>query len=178
MFELYADKNRLSVRQRETVTSGSVNVYAVQFEFSPDWEGLERMAVFKAGAESRCVALDGGGRCAIPWEVMARPDVQLFAGVYGARGGEVVLPTAWAGLGFILEGVATGGEAQPPTPDLWRQELAGRGDGLAYDGQTLALLSGDKPLSAVPLEAVTMDEVNEAIGAAITGAVEKVYDGT
>lgn len=59
MFILNANKNQLTVRQREPVTSGSVNVYTARFEFSPDWQGLTRKAVFKAGSESRTVLLDG-----------------------------------------------------------------------------------------------------------------------
>ena len=42
MFILYADKNKLTLRQREPVTSGSANVYPVRSEFSGDWNGLER----------------------------------------------------------------------------------------------------------------------------------------
>ena len=151
MFQLYADKNRLTVRAREAVTSGSVNAYAVRFGFSPDWTGLARTAVFRAGGESRSVVLDGDGACAIPWEVLAQPRQELFAGVYGTQGGETVLPTAWASLGVILEGAAAGENAQPPTPDVWEQQLARKGDALAYDGLCLSLLSGDAPLSTVQI---------------------------
>lgn len=123
-----AEKNRLAVRRREPVTSGSVNVYQVRFEFSPDWDGLTRTAVFAAGGESRSVLLEWHNACEVPWEVMARHGVQLKVGVYGTKGSEVVLPTIWASLGTILEGVTTGQAAQPPTPDLWAQGLAGKGD--------------------------------------------------
>ena len=51
MFVLYANKNQLTARKKEPVTSGSVNVYTARFEFSPDWAGLTRKAVFKAGKE-------------------------------------------------------------------------------------------------------------------------------
>lgn len=151
MFELYADKVRLSVRAREALTSGMVNAAHVRFEFSGDWEGLEKTAVFQAGSESRSVLLDGGGECAIPWEALAKPWVQLKAGVYGTRGGETVLPTVWASLGTVLEGAAPAGGAYPPTPELWEQALAGKADGLAYDGLNLALLSGDRTLDAVQI---------------------------
>ncbi len=152
IFVLYADKNKLTVRAREPVTSGSVNIYTVRFEFSSDWEGLERAAVFKSGAESRSVPLDSGGECVIPWEVLAAHGQPLTAGVFGTRDGDTVLPTVWAGLGIVLEGVAAGADAQPPTPDLWRQELAGKGDRLDYTpGGELGLYGGGKLLSAVPV---------------------------
>jgi len=151
MFVLYANKTQLTVRQREPTTSGSVNVYQARFEFSPDWDGLTRTAVFKAGAVSRSVLLGESGECIVPWEVLEKPNIQLRVGVCGTRNGEEVLPTIWADLGTILEGAATGEDARPPTPDLWQQELAGKGDALEYDGLNLSLMSGDKPLSTVQI---------------------------
>ncbi len=149
MFILYADKNKLTVRQRESVTSGSVNVYPVRFGFSEDWDGLTRTAVFRGGGEVWSVLLDDTGECSIPWEVLQKPLTLLEAGVYGTRNGDTVLPTVWTSLGTVLPGAAPGEDAQPPTPELWQQELAGKGDHLSYDGLNLSLLSGDKPLSTV-----------------------------
>ena len=123
MFTLYADKNKLTLRQRETVTSGSANVYPVRFEFSADWDGMKRTAVFRAGEESRSVLLDGSGECSIPWEMLEDPGIRLYAGVYGTRDGDVVLPTVWTDLGMILTGAAPGEDARMPTPELWQQEL-------------------------------------------------------
>lgn len=153
LFALQADKTKLMVKKREPITSGSVNVYTVHFEFSPDWEGLTRTAVFRAGAESRSILLGKDGVCDVPWEVLTKHGVQLQAGVYGTRSGEVVLPTIWASLGTILEGVTTGQDAQPPTPDLWEQSLAGKGDRLDItpDGD-VGLYAGDRLLSAVPVQ--------------------------
>lgn len=151
MFILYAEKNRLTVRRRESVTSGSVNVYRARFEFSPGWQGMTRKAVFKAGKESRTVLLDETGECAVPWEVLVTHGQPLMAGVFGKQDG-VVLPTIWASLGTILEGVPTDGEgARPPTPDAWEEELAKKGGALAYDGLNLSLMSGDSTLSTVEI---------------------------
>ncbi len=149
MFCLFADKSDLTVTRQELVTSGSVNAHQVRFEFSPDWDGLSRTVVFRAGEESRSVVLDGGNETDIPWECLKVPGVQLSAGVYGKRGEELVLPTVWAYLGTVLEGAAPGEEAQPPTPELWEQELARKGDTLDYDGLNLSLMSGETVLSSV-----------------------------
>lgn len=151
MFILYANKTQLTVRKREPVTSGSANVCDALFEFSSDWEGLKRTAVFQAGTERRSVLLDESGMCAIPWEVLAVPGVQLAAGVYGTGAGETVLPTVWASLGTILEGAAPGENARPPTPDLWEQALSEKADGMNLDGLTLQLMAGGKVLSQVEL---------------------------
>lgn len=151
MFRLHADKNKLALLERESVTSGSVNVYGVSFEFSEDWTGLNKTAVFQAGCASREVLLGSSGACVVPWEVLRVPGYQLKAGVYGKQGGDVVLPTVWADLGVILEGVPAGG-SPPPSPELWEQELARKGDGLGYTEEgELGLYSGDKLLSAVPV---------------------------
>ena len=92
--------------------------------------------------------------CVIPWEALTKKGVLLMAGVYGTgEGGEIVLPTVWASLGTIFEGAKLGQNTQPPTPDLWQQELAGKADGLDYttDGE-LGLYAGKKLLSSVPIQ--------------------------
>ena len=151
IFILRANKNKLEVLEREPVTSGSVNAYRVRFEFSPDWQGLTRKAVFKTGKGSRTVLLDESGECVIPWEVLTVYGLPLMAGVFGTLD-ETVLPTIWTSLGTVLEGVPTASPgARPPTPDAWEQALAGKGDKLAYDGFDLSLMAGDKPLSTVQI---------------------------
>lgn len=155
MFVLFAYKTQLTVREREPITSGSVNVYEARFEFSTDWDGLDRTAVFQAGCRTWSVLLGDGGVCRIPWEALERPGCHLFAGVCGtAADGTVVLPTVWADLGAVLEGAVPAGEdARPPTPDLWRQELDKKGSRLAYtETGELGLYAGDKVLSSVPVE--------------------------
>lgn len=72
-----------------------------------------------------------------------------MAGVFGTAD-ETALPTTWANLGIILEGVPGDADgSKPPTPDLWEQELARKGDRLEYDGAELSLMSGDRTLSKV-----------------------------
>ena len=151
MFILYADKNRMAVRKREAVTSGSVNACSARFEFSPDWAGLTAKAVFRGSGVTKTVILDESGQCVIPWEVLASHGQPLMAGVFGSAE-DTALPTTWALLGTILEGVPGDGPGtKPPTPDLWEQELAGKGDTLSYDGLNLSLMSGDKTLSTVQI---------------------------
>ena len=128
MFELSASKVFLNVIQRETVTSGSVNVYLCQFQFDDSWDGLDRTAVFQSGDDKVSVILDGTNQCQIPWEVLENPRRTLEAGVYGTKDGNVVLPTVWASLGTIKEGASLGETSQPPTPGLYEQILSEIGD--------------------------------------------------
>lgn len=122
-FELHAEKNLLTIVKKSPMTSGSVNVYRVQFMFSPEWDGLSKRAVFRAGMGGEPIAVipDEDGICDIPWEVLAQPGALLYAGVYGTKGDDVVLPTVWAFLGTILQGTAPGESGRPPTPDAWEQ---------------------------------------------------------
>ena len=152
MFEFYAEKNKLLLCRRGRVTSGSANVYSVHFVFSVDWESLTRTAVFRAAEARVSVLLGPEGTCNVPWEVLQKPGCALEAGVYGTdAAGETVLPTVWVNLGTILEGV-TPGEVIPPTPELWEQALARKGDALGYtENGELGLYSGEELLSSVPV---------------------------
>lgn len=125
MFLLEVHKNGITARVTEMVTSGSVNVYPVEFEFSRDWDGLERVEVFRSGGESVSAMLDGADTCTVPWEVLTANDVgkALYIGVYGVRDGEVVLPTVWASVGKVYEGAKPGAASLPPTPSLLDQAL-------------------------------------------------------
>ena len=181
MFQLFADVSRLTVEQRETVASGGVNACLVKFRFSPEWDGLEKTAVFRAGQDSRAVLPEEDGRCAVPWELLAQPGRRLFAGILGRRGEGVVLPTVWADLGLILEGTDPGMPSLPPTPELWRQELDRKGDGLGYtEAGELGLYAGERLLSALPLSAPDhrklshLEDPDQHPMAAISGLVKEL----
>lgn len=115
------EKGILAVEERESFTSRSVNAYKVQFQFSADWEGLTRTAIFKAGGERRSVLLDKSDGCTVPWEMFVKPHVHLLAGVCGTREENVVVRTVWLDLGIIHPGAIAEEMSQPPTPDLWVQ---------------------------------------------------------
>ena len=128
MFRFYAKKVVLELNQKEIVTSGSVNVYQCQFQFDNAWDGLEKTAVFQAGNDTISTILDETGMCIIPWEVLQDAKRTLYAGVYGTKNGNVVLPTIWASCGEIKEGVNPGESTQPPTPSVYDQILGNIGN--------------------------------------------------
>ncbi len=120
-------KNQLAVRRREPLTSGSVNVYQVRFEFSPDWEGLERTACSGRETESRSVPLDDSGVCEIPWEcwppraAVKRRRVRHYRGaVFGAAHG-------LGGPGGHPGGRGPRGASRPPTPSCGGRSWTRRG---------------------------------------------------
>lgn len=123
MFILQANKNELLVKHREMITSGSVNVHKAKFYFDECWDGFARTAVFKTVNKSISVILDSENICMIPYEVLEKDKVDLYIGVYGTKGEDIVLPTIWAFATKIVLGVDIGEEPTPPTPDIWEQIL-------------------------------------------------------
>ena len=126
MIKLQAERNKLVAKKKEMLVSGSVNVYSCRFDFSEDWDGLARTAVFKAGQTAISILLDESGECVVPWEVLdGTCGEHLRAGLFGTSAGEIVLPTVWTDLGYIYPGVNTDTAAGlPPTPDIHARILA------------------------------------------------------
>lgn len=125
MFLVEVDKVITNITQVEQMTSGSQNVYVVNFKFSNEWAFLKRTAVFRQGETIVNILLDDDNRCMIPWEVMQTPFVEVEVGVFGVKGDDVVLPTVWASMGSMLQGVITGEEPlEPPTPSVYEQLLS------------------------------------------------------
>lgn len=111
-----------------TLTSGMVGV-EVSFSFDASWDGLVRLATFKAGGTQKDVALKTD-RAEIPHEVLAKPCSRLEVGVYGTDAdGALVIPTVWADLGNVIRGAEPSGETtKKPTPEVWVQILGMIGD--------------------------------------------------
>lgn len=123
MFVMNVDKNIATISRTEPMTSGSSKVYLVEFHFSPEWDDLRRVAVFRSGETVVDVILPESNICFMPWEVMVEHGSSVDFGVYGTKNGDVVLPTIWASTEVVLEGVITGAEAIPPSPSLYQQLL-------------------------------------------------------
>lgn len=128
MFLVQVNKNIARVTEKELVTSGSQNCYVMEFQFSSEWDYLERTVVFTRSVVDGVPPardtvfqqyLTSENTCMIPWEIMVDPKKELFVGVYGTRDGNVVLPTVWASIGTTLMGVTTGMEMSPPTANVY-----------------------------------------------------------
>lgn len=176
MFVVKVDKNIAKLTCTEPMTSGSSRVYLVQFCFSPEWNDLARVAVFRAGNTTVDVLLGDDNLCVIPWEVIANPGVPVRIGAYGTRNGNVVLPTIWAKTKNVLEGVSIAAEENPPSPDVYKQILdelerlkeeianAGKeyefGHGLKKEDRTISvdMSTPDNPDKTLPISAAAVDE--------------------
>lgn len=162
MFLLSADKSKLNVLQKEIITSGSVNVYDVKFQFGNEWDDMERVAVFRVGKERVSIVLDHTNMCKLPWECVRENYIgrEILAGVCGMIGETIVLPTIWGSLGTIKEGTQLGEAALPPTPSaaeqLLTQVLAARDEAIAARDAAILAAGGTIPDNGGP-----EDEPNE-----------------
>lgn len=203
MIEVNVLKNQLVVTEREQITSGSVNVYAVHFHFTSDWDELEKVAVFQAPGIIINVPINNN-IAVIPWEVMTTPGVIVQLGVYGIKTLTTILPTIWTNLGTVVEGVIIGdAESTGHTPDIYEtilqkfkeidEELKGihsdiRTDNEIYqiineyltknppsvDSSTLSVLINNY-FEKNPIKGITREEVQQMIDETVGSAIRSGY---
>lgn len=104
----------------EMLTAGMVGK-EVQLEFSEDWDGLRKVAVFEAGGKS-CTVVDVEETETIPAEVLSESLRRLYVGVYGlSEDGEIVIPTVYATGPFIHIGTSSSGgdSGYEPEDPFW-----------------------------------------------------------
>lgn len=113
--------NAIRVTQRpHIITSGMIGL-PLEFSFDASWDGLDRLTVFRAGEVSITVK----DPKVVPWEVLVTPNVWLKVGVYGVNAeGTIVIPTVWASVRIIIEGVDPEGDPSvDPTLPVWQDLL-------------------------------------------------------
>ena len=103
------------------ITSGTVGL-PVEFTFDSPWEGLSKVAVFRAGHFIKTEDNPEAG-VAVPWEVLTRPNVWLSIGVYGiSSDGAIAIPTTWANVCVIHVGVSPDGDPSlDPSLPIWQE---------------------------------------------------------
>lgn len=98
----------------DPVTTGSVG-YPVVFNFDTAWNGLAKVAVFR-GSNAEAQRTLSEDTISIPSEVLTVPGSILWIGVRGENGdGTLVIPTVWARIGYLPEGV---GDTEIPERQL------------------------------------------------------------
>lgn len=148
MITIYVHKTQARAELDAPVTSGSVG-REVQFQFSDDWNGLVKTAVFETNNYKETATVPVSGTLAIPEDVLAYPGLQLRIGVIGKTAGDAtVIPTVYADCGMIKPGASTAPVITPLTPsqaeqlqaqiDELREQGVG-GDGLSTTEKTMLL---------------------------------------
>ena len=118
---LFAQKARLRLEgEAELLSAGMEGVVSVAVRFSPDWDGLQKTAVFSNGTATVNVPEEqwDGDLCAVPAEVLRSAGKTVMAGVYGTNGLHLVLPTVWCVLGRVEPAASPGEVTASPAPAL------------------------------------------------------------
>ncbi len=123
MIKIEVTKTNAKVITRDTLTVGQVNAVPVSFSFSPEWEGLTRIAVFKAGDITKDVKLETSNECFLPPEVTPAKGLAVYCGVYGVRDGVIVIPSVNVWLGIVNDSANPGNDTAAANPDLWEQAV-------------------------------------------------------
>ena len=120
MTKIKINNNSAEIVEAEFYTSGMVGA-KIAFQFSEEWNGLIKTAVFKTDGVQKDV-LNVTDVCTIPHECFENAGERLVVGIYGTNGNDVVIPTVYANLGRIKQGAdPSGDESTEPSLPVWAQ---------------------------------------------------------
>lgn len=125
--ELVANDQLLQVTVNPTISSGEQNTVEVHVDFSDDWDGFSKSAVFFTSLNKNAIyeIVMTDGKCIVPAEVMEKSCV-LYIGVRGVNSTNSEVKTTSLVKYKILEGTPTGIPVEP-TPDVYQQLLTAYG---------------------------------------------------
>lgn len=126
---LLANGQSLTVELNPSVTSGGCNTVDVNVDFSDDWDGFSKSAVFFTSLNKNAIyeIVMTDGKCIVPAEVMEK-ECMLFIGVRGVNSNNNEVKTTSLVKYKISEGTPSGtGIPVEPTPDVYQQLLTAYG---------------------------------------------------
>ena len=105
------------------LTTGMAGV-PVDYSFDQAWDGLAKMAVFRAGSQTVCTR-DLEDHTTVPAQLLQKTGCTLEAAVYGiAPDGSIILPSCWCSLGTIQPGAEPDAtDSCDPTLPVWKQAM-------------------------------------------------------
>lgn len=178
MVQITCNKARAEARGREVLTVGMSNAVTVGFDFSSEWAGLSKTAVFTNGKTTVDVLESqwtDGAAVDIPHEVLTEEGRRVQVGIYGTDGTRVVLPTVWATLGVVLPAAEPSGDVSTdPTLPVWAQ-LQKEIDGIGAPSQEDIAAAVEEYLEENPVEA-PVTSVNGMTGDVQVSGEVKVVD--
>ena len=126
---LSANDQLLAVTLNPKLASGQQNTVDIRVEFSDDWDGFAKSAVFFTSNDTNTIfeKVLTNGECVIPAEVMSKDGV-LYIGVRGVNSQNNEVKTTSLVKYKISEGSPSGaGTEVEPTPDIYQQLLSAYG---------------------------------------------------
>ena len=128
MIQIIVQAQKASCRKSsgERITTGMVGK-KVSFDFSAEWDGLVKTAVFEGSGITKDVTLSGD-TAVIPHECLTAPGGMLRVGVFGTDG-TIQTPTVYTDIGQIEQGADPSGDTSADTTlPIWAQLQAMMGD--------------------------------------------------
>lgn len=122
---LVANDQLLTVVLNPKLTSGDQNTVDIHVDFSEDWDGFAKSAVFFTSNDTNTVyeKVMTNNKCIIPAEVMVKRGI-LYIGVRGVNASENEVKTTSLVKYIISEGAPSGtGIEVEPTADVYHQLL-------------------------------------------------------
>ena len=143
--KVYCNGTRIKCLQQMELTVGMVGA-EVEFDFSEEWDGLGKLAVFRSDG-SRDVIVDENGVAVVPHEILTTPGMDVEVGVYAVREDGTTLPAPTPFCKLTRNGIAegadpSGDESYPPTPEVGEQAVAMAGAALAAAEEAKAMAEG------------------------------------
>lgn len=126
---LSANDQLLTVTLNPKVASGNQNTVTLHVDFSEDWDGFAKSAVFFTSNDTNTIyeKVLTNGECVIPAEVMSKDGI-LYIGVRGVNSEENEVKTTSLVKYKVVEGSPSGtGTEVEPTPDVYQQLLTAYG---------------------------------------------------
>lgn len=90
---------------KSPLVAGTAEKHTAEFQFTNNWDGLEKIAVFEASEGIRRVMEIIDNKCDVPWEMLSRPGF-LKVGVIGVHE-DTRLPTIWSPPMRIIPGAVS-----------------------------------------------------------------------
>ena len=146
---------------RESLTPGMLNAVQLHFNFSDEWNGLEKVCVFSNEIETAPAVVEND-TVSVPDTILGAVYRWISVGVTGEDGdGSVIIPTIWCRIGQVLPG-AGGASSKFVTVDMledyWSKaeiDLQTEGDGTKFlgdDGQYHEVAQGGGDVTHQELE--------------------------
>ena len=125
MIKVYCNGTRIQCLRRGELNVGMAGA-PVEFDFSSEWDGLGKTAVFRCDGEKDQI-LGADGKTTVPHEILTTPGMDVEVGVYAVKedGTTWPAPTTYCKIGRVGEGAdPSGDESYPPTPNVGEQAVA------------------------------------------------------
>ena len=124
LIELYINEATIMTTKLQQLISDSVNDVGVAMTFTPDWDGLTKVAVFACGKVSKSVVLPDDRPVPLPWDTLLTAGQAYRIGVYGYDGTVLVRQTVPVLIGYVQKGTdRAAGESSQFTPTIVQKLL-------------------------------------------------------